>query len=807
MKSRHPKFESLEARRLLATIFVDLNAPTGTNDGTSWSHAYKTLSAALVTATSGDDVRIANGTYKPGTARTDTFAMKAGVDLFGGYAGYGAANPNARDSTGFQTTLSGEIGASGTSDNSFHVVHAKDLASPITLDGLRITAGNAEDVGGGVWLERSSANLNDMLFEANQSESGALRFEGQTYNNRKLFLNITNSRFINNEAYAYGGAIHMLTSNDSPVHIKDTIFDNNSATEIGAAIYDQYDSTNLLEDPNTIVINGCTFKNHASEAEYVVHIRRMGSVIDSIFKDNEQGALRLADGFITDCTFENNHSTGQSENGYAMSAVYLWGGMVYRSTFTGNTSTDRGGALYAASESHVIACTFKGNSAPEGGAVSASGCHIERSIFVGNTSVNGGAISGGDLTISSSVFIGNSATKGGAVYASALRLVNSTFTKNTASEGAALYLGPDDYDRPVDAHNSIFWNNASDSNKDIEVDDSDTGAASVSNSIVQHPNNEVQNGGGNINADPLFIAEPSTGVDNEWGTDDDNPGNLALQSNSPAIDAAPLVSSPDTGDIYPSNADFNNGYRKHGSDVDMGAFERQPELPIQLIDGVLKVDGNSGNNGIELGVGQVAVAEFVWVTMGGAGLHFLIQDVKSIRVDAGAGKDWVRLPDTPDAADIDCYVFGGDGNDLIDGGTGDATISGGAGDDEIRAYEGRTRINGNSGRDSLFGYLNDDRMYGGPGDDSIFGGAGSDKIYGESGNDHLKGGLNVDWLYGGDGDDSLYGQQSNDKLFGEGGNDRLIGNTGADLINGGSGTDAAKNEDDENAYLSIESYF
>ncbi|HQY89163.1 MAG TPA: DUF1565 domain-containing protein, partial [Tepidisphaeraceae bacterium] len=101
--------DRLEPRRLLAILYVDLNAPTGTNDGSSWGNAFHDLHAALTAANSGDTIRVADGTYKPttGADRTIAFQLKSGVSLYGGFEGHGAINPDARDFINTPTILSG----------------------------------------------------------------------------------------------------------------------------------------------------------------------------------------------------------------------------------------------------------------------------------------------------------------------------------------------------------------------------------------------------------------------------------------------------------------------------------------------------------------------------------------------------------------------------------------------------------------------------------------------------------------------------------------------------------------------------
>src|SRR5689334_17895402 len=169
--------EALETRTLLSnTILVDVNAPGPSHDGASWTTAYTDLQAALTAAVTGDEIHVADGTYKPTatTDRTISFQLKSGVKLYGGYAGFGAANPDVRSVGATPTILSGDIGTAGTkTDNSYHVIAASGTDINTLVDGFTITAGNANTLstptnrGGGVYISSGNVALNNCTFTSN----------------------------------------------------------------------------------------------------------------------------------------------------------------------------------------------------------------------------------------------------------------------------------------------------------------------------------------------------------------------------------------------------------------------------------------------------------------------------------------------------------------------------------------------------------------------------------------------------------------------------------------------------------------
>ncbi len=120
------------------------------------------------------------------------------------------------------------------------------------------------------------------------------------------------------------------------------------------------------------------------------------------------------------------------------------------------------------------------------------------------------------------------------------KLVNCSFSCNTASHnGGGVY---NDSCSTI-LTNCILWENTANNGYQIYNYDS---SVTVSHSDIQ--GGLMENG--NIDADPLFVRNPSPGLDGMWGTDDDDYGDLQLQAGSPCIDAGDNTAVPyDTADL------------------------------------------------------------------------------------------------------------------------------------------------------------------------------------------------------------------------------------------------------------------
>ena len=243
-------------------IYVDQTA-TGANNGTSWADAYTELQVALAIARDGDQVWVAVGTYKPGSARSATFRLVANVAVYGGFAGSETMLAE-RDPATNVTILSGDIGVPGDNDdNCYHVVVSVDDA---TLDGFTITGGKAngtghDEHGGGMFNLASSPSVSNCTFSGNSAKNG-----GGMYN-QSASPTVENCTFSGNSASGNGGG--MWNYDGASPQVRNSKFSGNSAQFYGGGMYNKSSSpqlTNCLFVNNTVTnyYGGAVYNNASS---------------------------------------------------------------------------------------------------------------------------------------------------------------------------------------------------------------------------------------------------------------------------------------------------------------------------------------------------------------------------------------------------------------------------------------------------------------------------------------------------------------------------------------------------------------
>ncbi|MDM8560790.1 choice-of-anchor Q domain-containing protein [Candidatus Parabeggiatoa sp. HSG14] len=257
--------------------YVDISA-TGINDGTDWTNAFTDLQSAistgyLTTCTSVTEIHVAQGTYVPGTLRTDTFQLVDNLAIYGGYPTGGGVRDS--DPATNNTILSGDIGTIGThGDNSYHIVTTSFTNNTAILDGFIIEFGRAIKRGRGVcnknYEGRCGAGIlnvkgKPILANLILRKNRALQAGGGMVN-LKSGTNPTldNVSFIRNIASVYGGGIFNQTGN---LTISNAVFQGNKANGKGGGVHingGTHTLTNVIFSGNKAVDGGGLWNQNAT---------------------------------------------------------------------------------------------------------------------------------------------------------------------------------------------------------------------------------------------------------------------------------------------------------------------------------------------------------------------------------------------------------------------------------------------------------------------------------------------------------------------------------------------------------------
>lgn len=251
--------EALEPRQFFSTtVYVDALSP-GSDNGSSWANAYTTLQQALAVATAGQIIEVGQGSYAPPTTGNDSFNLITGVEVLGGFAGYGTANPDARSPGTFITSLIGN-----GSDQPILTDTGTD--STAVLDGFTISGAVGASQGGGLLVSDGTPTINNCVFMDDSAIGGGgavadindaaptftscvfLKDSGDgggAMYNYVASPTLIDCTFNGNESFSNGGAIGNYDF-ASPTLIN-CAFSGNVASDNGGAIADQSDcSANLI---------------------------------------------------------------------------------------------------------------------------------------------------------------------------------------------------------------------------------------------------------------------------------------------------------------------------------------------------------------------------------------------------------------------------------------------------------------------------------------------------------------------------------------------------------------------------------
>ena len=176
--------------------------------------------------------------------------------------------------------------------------------------------------------------IDDCTFINNTAEyGGAIYLDGGS-------LDIKNSRFLNNYAYNFGGAI--ACEDNSRINIEKSKFINSkSVNDAGGAIYVK--NSKLTANDITISNSTSTFGSAITSLSSTMMLNRITA--DNNIAEYEGGAIYQFYGSFT--LRNSNLFNNAAKNGGALFIDNTTQTILYQNTFTNNTASDYGGAVYS----------------------------------------------------------------------------------------------------------------------------------------------------------------------------------------------------------------------------------------------------------------------------------------------------------------------------------------------------------------------------------------------------------------------------------------------------------------------------
>ncbi len=208
--------------------------------------------------------------------------------------------------------------------------------------------------GGGVYVSTTNATFTDISFTDNEAQGGG---QGGAVYIEESTVDFTNATFIGNKIEInYGGAVY---TDNSTVSFANTTFTGNEAAQLGGGLLAFNSEITLLE---------VLFEENIAE---------MGGAI-MIGSNNNNNAL------IKNTYFKNNEATGDYGGGLINEGSIT---TLVNTLFTGNKSSQAGGAITNAGVLHLLNNTITQN---EGTTVGAGGLyHLMGSLTMTNSIVWG----------------------------------------------------------------------------------------------------------------------------------------------------------------------------------------------------------------------------------------------------------------------------------------------------------------------------------------------------------------------------------------------------------------------------------
>jgi uncharacterized repeat protein (TIGR02543 family) len=212
-------------------FYVNHAMMSGAHDGSSWENAYRTIEEALSTATPGDRIWVARGTYSPDAVRGTYIMHQDSVEIFGGFAG-SEEYLYERNPQYYPTIMRG---------NSNNPVVTVVNSAGVRVDGFTISNGRADNGAGVLFTSGSTGTLANDIIKQNVAvqQGGGLYATAPWYGYEGVSL--INTEISGNQA-ATGGGIY----NEGGMQLLHATISGNKASARAGGLYNLNSNPRIL---------------------------------------------------------------------------------------------------------------------------------------------------------------------------------------------------------------------------------------------------------------------------------------------------------------------------------------------------------------------------------------------------------------------------------------------------------------------------------------------------------------------------------------------------------------------------------
>ena len=343
---------------------------SGTHSGNSWANATSSIEEAQALAiTYGAVVWVSVGTYYGDTTASNAFAMRDGVNVYGGFAGNELADfdLSQRDFVANATILDGQ--------NARRVLYQPSNFNDTTKwDGFVIQHGQTSGDGAGAYLQKRG-QLSHCIIQNNTSTNGK---GGGIYCS---YSSVKDCGVVGNTCYNRGGGIYASSSTVSDCKIEGNSTTYNYSNNGGGGVY-----------ASSSAVTGCQITSNTS-AYYGggVYLTSNSSLRECMIADNISnyaGGVYVTNSTVLFCEISHNQSSYSGGGMVISSNAQVRNSLVDNNT-AGTSSSNYGGGGISGNGTVVNTTVVRNKATGDGAGINGNTSTTLRNCIVWGNKRNG----------------------------------------------------------------------------------------------------------------------------------------------------------------------------------------------------------------------------------------------------------------------------------------------------------------------------------------------------------------------------------------------------------------------------------